>query len=80
MPITVDSRCANFREEGKPLYPEKNTHSAERSTIDTQLAHERTTSDLVSVVTGTIVRSLSCKNWQDRDKVSISFSATPKDN
>ena len=30
-----------------------------------------------------IVRSLSGKNWQDRDKadkVSISFPATPKDN
>ena len=30
-----------------------------------------------------VVRSLSGKNWQDRDKadkVSISFPATPKDN
>ena len=30
-----------------------------------------------------LVRSLSGKNWQDRDKadkVSISFPATPKDN
>ena len=43
----------------------------ERSTIDTQLAHERTTSDLVSVLRGTIVRSLGSKNWQDCDKVSM---------
>ena len=53
VPITVGSRCANFREEGKPLYRKKNTHIAqERLTIDAQLAYERTTSDLVSVVRG----------------------------
>ena len=46
LPITMGCRCANFREGGKTRG--KILIAQERSTVDTQLAHERTNTRLGS--------------------------------
>ena len=52
MPITVGSRCANLEREGNRNTWRKILIAQERSTVDTQLAHERTTPVLVPAVRG----------------------------